>query len=79
MPEPGCLAPSFKISMGLLPPEELGPLIDDTWNADATLTQNLYVVVYTALELALSRTSMALLPLEELNPLLNAQSDNGNA
>lgn len=41
--------------MGLLPPEELGPLINSTWNSDSTLSQNLYTVIYTAIELALSR------------------------
>ena len=57
-PEPPVVDPAA-LATSLLPPAELGPLINSTWSGDRTISANLYTVVYTALELALSRHSSA--------------------
>jgi hypothetical protein len=55
MPELGSSAALSEIAKTLLTPGELGFLINEIWNSDLTLSSNLRTVVYTALELALTR------------------------
>ena len=53
-PEPPVVDPAA-LATSLLPPAELGPLINSTWSSDLTVSANLYTVIYAALDLALSR------------------------